>query len=178
MEQTSTLILSPIGGTFQGATSTWYIQDYVLTSYHRNNFTYYNIDKHFRNVLGNLYDEYDYFKINLYMVCGNSGTTGYQNLNDTFFNITMSGLQFVNIFSNNISSPNWEMGFYQSAPDNQTATLRYYDESNFAIFRKPKSNASINIRYVPNDDMVVLTQAYIYQYLNLYFKITPYEFKN
>jgi len=130
----------------------------------RQNFTWFNIN--LRSLLGDLYNQYDYFNLLLISVSCSicSAAAGQGGSDDRLVYVKMSGLPFVNqtykqTKGNNISSS--ILTIYTIPLTAITNTQQYNNVSNVMTFGKSQDLCNLNISFtrVLDDAKPVLTTA-------------------
>jgi hypothetical protein len=174
----------------------WYINNYFKANNYHNYHVFYNFNNIFKNAVGDLYDKYNYFKINLYMLTSNKITISVNNANDICYSIVVAGLDFINQNNNTlnvsyvsgdtswqVNNDSWTIANIEMNLSTNLANsyIETYDENNFAIIKKPTSNTNLIIYYYKSGNMKTnfnLSSSFIniqYNINNFHFKITPIE---
>lgn len=132
---------------------------------YRQNFTWFNIN--LRNLLGDLYEQYDYFNISLVSMSSSAASATLQgNIDDKTVYVEMSGLPFVNQTYDQPSQNNHTsatLTIYQ-IPTTAIASTQQYNNSqiNVLTFGKSQDLCNINIallRVLDNKKPTTLTIA-------------------
>lgn len=157
-----------------------YLSTYHLPTINDNNsFDFLNIN--LRTIIGNdMFNKYDTFNISLQSIFSGATSSTYLNQNaDSFVNIVMSGLPFLNstydyITKNNTSETHLVTYEFPLKADFTQSNVFYYTNkhSGSADFQRPSGNVDINIRLasvITNEKAFSLNP---FPQMNFFFTIT------
>jgi hypothetical protein len=133
----------------------------------RQSYLYYNLN--LKNMLGVLYDKYDYFYLNLIGISTYLNGAGFVTGDDAFININVSGFDFYNYsnFTSNVNSV--IMGQFNFDINNNV--IKLFDSTNSIIIKKSPENFTLNIYYTKVIDNLISTNSYTNA--NFFFELTP-----
>lgn len=140
----------------------------------RQNMTWYNIN--LRSVLGDMYDDFDYFNLSVYFISTDTSCTIPANsYSDKAICMKIGGLPFSNQTYNVKNRSNGTLAplctFYM--PPGNTSTQQNFYGSNYITFAKNQEQVNLNIKYSRLQDDVPydLTNNYVYPNVTFIFHI-------
>jgi hypothetical protein len=156
-------------------TTTWGSKTNNRGKYTFNNFN-------LKNMLGDLYDKYDYFYLNLVSLSNSlSYALAAGNYNTIAVNVKVSGFNFINT-DFNIKNSNYTntatLGTFILKTTSNTATIpsiTYWNDTSAVMFKKSPENFDIIVYFTQllDDKAIAEFGASNYPFIQFYFEITP-----
>lgn len=127
--------------------------DYSFKATGRRSYTYYNID--LERIMGDLYQKYDFFKLNLISICTvNPTLDNWTSEEDKTAIINIQGFPFINASNGDTH----KIATFKNIE--HTNVLQLYNEDNSVIFRKPMGKTNFIIYYTRASDNSIGTSNY------------------
>jgi len=144
----------------------------------RLSYTWYSLDM--KEILGDLYDKFDYFLLRLTCVQLDQGIGAYgTTTNDRLINFHTSGPQWINSTYNVVNKRSRAEAVIgaMTFPGNPTINTTYFNDNFTTTFQKtPTMDFTINLNTLNNGTPATNTATTLYPLANYYFQIIPVQF--
>jgi hypothetical protein len=144
----------------------------------RLSYTWYSLDM--KEILGDLYDKFDYFLLRLSTVQADIGIGAYgTTANDRLVNFHTSGPQWINSTYNVVNKRSRAEAVIgaMTLPGTGVATTLFLNDNFTTTFQKtPTMDFTINLNTLNNATPATNTATTLYPLMNFYFQIIPVQF--
>jgi len=141
-------------------------------------YTWFSLDM--REILGDLYEKFDYFSLRLACVQNDTGVGAYgTTVNDRLINFHTSGPQWINSTYNVFNKRNRAeavIGTLTLGGSGTVGTTFLNDNFSIAFQKSPIMDFTINLNTINNATPATNTATTLYPLMNFYFQIIPVQF--